>query len=81
MNTQSTIEPPTSARAVELLDHYRLTDKPERTLEALQVFFPHRAEEYYAALRAGETVRVESAEMVALVGQLASQGFRVRLVD
>ena len=81
MDDFRTAPPRTAAAAVELLDHYRLADKPERTLEALQVFFPRRAEEYYAALRAGGTVRVESPEMVALVGQLASQGFRVRLVD
>ena len=35
----------------------------------------------FARLKAGQPVRVEDAEMVALVGQLAAQGFRVRLVD
>ena len=81
MDNYTAARPRAAAAAVELLDHYRLADKPERTLEALQVFFPRQADAYYAALRAGETVRVESPEMVALVGQLASQGFRVRLVD
>lgn len=71
----------TPARAVELLDHYRLADKPERTLEALQVFFPGRAREYFEALRAGQAVRVQDPEFVRLVGQLAAQGFRVRLVE
>lgn len=73
--------PQAPPRAVELLDHYRLADKPERTLQALQVFFPGRAQEYFARLKSGRSVRVESAEMVALVGQLAAQGFRVRLVE
>lgn len=73
--------PRSSARAVELLDHFNLASQPERTLQALQVFFPARAQEYFARLQAGQPVRVESAEMVALVGQLAAQGFRVRLVD
>jgi hypothetical protein len=81
MDDPRTDSPPSQASAVELLDHYRLTDKPERTLEALQVFFPRRAGEYFAALQAGQVVRVEDAEMVNLVGQLASQGFRVRLVE
>lgn len=73
--------PQAPPRAVELLDHYRLADKPERTLQALQVFFPGRAQEYFSRLKAGQSVRVENAEMVALVGQMAAQGFRVRLVD
>lgn len=73
--------PRASAGAVELLDHYNLAGQPERTLQALQVFFPGRAQEYFARLKAGQSVRVESAEMVGLVGQLAAQGFRVRLVE
>lgn len=81
MDDYRAASPHSPARAVELLDHYRLGDKPERTLEALQVFFPGRAQEYFARLKAGQPVRVESAEMVGLVGQLAAQGFRVRLVD
>lgn len=81
MDDYRAVAPRSSAQAVELLDHYRLADKPERTLEALQVFFPGRAQEYYARLRAGHSVRVENPEMVTLVGQLAAQGFRVRLVD
>ncbi|HEX4854382.1 hypothetical protein [Arenimonas sp.] len=81
MDDYRAASPHSPARAVELLDHYRLGDKPERTLQALQVFFPARAQEYFARLQSGGSVRVDSPEMVALVGQLAAQGFRVRLVD
>ncbi|HEU0152068.1 MAG TPA: hypothetical protein VFQ84_01855 [Arenimonas sp.] len=66
--------------AVELLDHYDLADQPGRTLQALQVFFPGKAIEYFAALQVGGVVRVDDPVFVDLVGQLAAQGFRVRLV-
>ncbi|MBW8312224.1 MAG: hypothetical protein K0M64_09340 [Rhizobium sp.] len=65
---------------LELRSHYRLKDKPVRTLEVLRVFLPREAQATYEALRRGEVVAVRRGTRAALE-QLASsmeaQGFEV----
>lgn len=68
---------------LRLLGHYRLGEKPARTLEALRIFLRDRAEEAYASLRAGHAVCVRSggrAELEGLALAYQGQGFRVELV-
>lgn len=68
---------------LRLLGHYRLGDKPARTLEALRIFLRDQAEEAYASLRAGQAVCVRRGgrgELEALVLAYRGQGFLVELV-
>ena len=67
---------------IEITSHYRLPARPERTREALKVFFPAQAEILLTQLQAGRPARVELADPEAaahLVGALQAQGFLARL--
>lgn len=63
-----------------LRSHYRLADKPARTLEGLRIFLRDEAHAAFDALRAGHevVVRVGSrAEVQALAVAMQAQGFVV----
>lgn len=68
--------------AIELVSHYRLRDKPARTLEVLRIFLNEQATDVYADLRAGRPVvirrgpRVEVAQMAR---SMQAQGFSLRI--
>ena len=65
--------------------HYRLPDKPQRTLEALRVFFPRDAGRIFTQLRSTPVAvrRGEPASVRALAMSLRAQGFdvEVRMVE
>lgn len=77
--------PPGLAPAVEevvleIRSHYRLRDKPVRTLEVLRVFLPREAPAAYEALRRGEVVPVRRGlrpELERLAASMEAQGFEV----
>jgi len=63
--------------------HYRLADKPARTLEMLRLFLPDEAGAAFAALRAGQAPVVRTgrkAEIERLAVWMEAQGFRVRVL-
>ena len=65
---------------LELRSHYRLKDKPVRTLEVLRVFLPREAHAIYEALRRGEAVPVRRGprpELERLAASMEAQGFEV----
>lgn len=67
---------------LELVSHYRLRDKPARTLEALRIFLHQQADTVYDELRAGRAVEVRrgARREVELMGQsMQAQGFAVRV--
>jgi hypothetical protein len=61
--------------------HYRLADKPERTLEALRVFFPGDADQVLQQLRRQPVVaRQGDAQSVnAMASAMRAQGFDVEV--
>ncbi len=68
--------------ALELVSHYRLQDKPARTLEALRIFLHRQADDVYTELRAGRAVVVRRGprhEVEALARSMQAQGFVLRL--
>ena len=68
----------------ELVSHYRLRDKPARTLEALRIFLRQQADSVYEELRAGRAVIVRRGsrhEVEPLAQAMQGQGFVVRVVD
>ena len=74
--------PETSTEAVRLVvrSHYRLRDKPVRTLEALRIFLRDEAHPAFDALQAGREVLVREgprAEVEALARAMMAQGFDV----
>lgn len=77
--------PPGLAPAVEevvleIRSHYRLNDKPVRTLEVLRVFLPQQAQAAYEALRRGEVVPVRRGprpQLEQLAASMEAQGFDV----
>lgn len=67
---------------LRLLGHYRLGEKPARTLETLRIFLRQRADEVYASLRAGQAVCVRRgarAELEGLALAYQGQGFKIEL--
>lgn len=69
---------------LELVSHYRLRDKPARTLEALRIFLHQQADSVYDELRAGRGVVVRQGPRreVEQMGQsMQAQGFVVRVRD
>lgn len=65
---------------LEIRSHYRLKDKPVRTLEVLRVFLPREAQATYEALRRGEVVPVRRgprAPLEQLASSMEAQGFEV----
>ena len=67
---------------IEIMSHYRLPARPERTREALKVFFPTQAAILLDHLQAGRPARVELDDREAaaqLVGALQAQGFTAAL--
>lgn len=69
--------------ALELVSHYRLRDKPARTLETLRIFLHRQADEVYAELRAGRAVvvrRGQRHEVESLARGMMAQGFSLRLL-
>lgn len=65
---------------LEIRSHYRLKDKPVRTLEVLRVFLPQQAQSAYEALRRGEVVSVRRGprpELERLAASMEAQGFEV----
>lgn len=65
-----------------LRSHYRLADKPARTLEVLRIFLRDDAHAAFDALRAGREVVVRvggRAEVQALAVAMQAQGFVVRV--
>lgn len=67
---------------LELVSHYRLRDKPARTLEALRIFLDQQADSVYDELRAGRAVVVSTGPRreVEQMGQsMQAQGFVVRV--
>lgn len=65
---------------LEIHSHYRLRDKPVRTLEVLRVFLPREAQATYEALRRGEAVPVRRGprpELERLAASMEAQGFEV----
>lgn len=81
------VAPPGLAPAVddvvlEIRSHYRLKDKPARTLEVLRVFLPREAQAAYEALRRGEAVVAGSGPrppLEQLAASMKAQGFEVVL--
>lgn len=70
--------------ALELVSHYRLRDKPVRTLEALRIFLNERADEVYDELRAGRAVvvrRGSRVEVAQMARSMQAQGFNVRMLE
>ena len=65
-----------------LRSHYRLRDKPVRTLEALRIFLREEANTVFDALRAGREVVVRvghRAEVEMLALSMQAQGFVVEV--
>lgn len=65
---------------LEIRSHYRLKDKPVRTLEVLRVFLPREAQATYEALRRGEVVPVRRgprAQLEQMASSMEAQGFEV----
>lgn len=75
--------PDTQTAAVLLVrSHYRLADKPERTLEALRVFFPTDADVVLKRLRGTPVAarRGELAAIHAMAVAMRAQGFDVEVL-
>ncbi|HEY9147161.1 MAG TPA: hypothetical protein VIN36_10785 [Thiobacillus sp.] len=68
---------------LELVSHYRMRDKPARSLEALRIFLNEKADSAYDELRAGRTVVVRRglrAEVAQMARSMQAQGFSVRML-
>ena len=71
-----------AAARLLLRSHYRLADKPARTLEALRIFLREEAHMAFEALRQGRDVVVRvghRAEIEALALAMQAQGFGVEV--
>lgn len=76
----SGLAPAAEEVVLEIRSHYRLRDKPVRTLEVLRVFLPQQAQSAYEALRRGEVVPVRRGprpELERLAASMEAQGFEV----
>lgn len=76
------LAPAVEEAVLEIRSHYRLKDKPVRTLEVLRVFLPHEAQAAYDALRRGQAVAVRRGPRPALeqlAASMEAQGFEVAI--
>jgi hypothetical protein len=75
-------ENPGNRARLVLRSHYRLRDKPVRTLEALRIFLRDEATAVFDALRAGREVEVREghrADVEQLAQAMQAQGFEVQV--
>lgn len=73
-----TSETTSGAACLVLRSHYRLKDKPVRTLEALRIFLRDEANVAFEGLQAGREVVVRrggQAELESLAVAMIGQGF------